>query len=321
MKTLVALASLLILVSSAGAAKLTSGSAPSFTAARDYDTAKAGESVAIGDLNGDGKPDVVSAHGTEFPVEPLKLRAVSVLLNRGGGRLGPSHVYPTGKAGDEQGAWSVAIGDLTGDGKADLATANPGGRSVSVLVGRGGGDFELPVNYSINREPWDIAITDLDGDGKPDIATANPNTVSVLLNRGDGTFGDKVEYPTGRRTWAFVVGDLNADGKPDLATANNTQSTVSVHINRGDGSFEPKVVYSTGPGPRAIAIGDLNGDRQPDLVTANGTSNPGGDEEWVDSISVLLNTGDGTLRPRRTYRRKTPASRTPSYTSRSGSAT
>ena len=106
-------------------------------AAREYDTAKGGESVAIGDLNGDGKPDVVSAHGTDFPTKHRKLRAVSVLLNRGGGRLGPSKVYPTGKTGDELGAWSVAIGDLTGDGKPDLATANPGARSVSLLVGRG----------------------------------------------------------------------------------------------------------------------------------------------------------------------------------------
>jgi len=301
-KKVVCLVSLLVLVSSAGAAELTSGSAPSFKAPREYDTAKAGQSVAIGDLNGDGKLDVVSAHGTDFPVDLRKLRAVSVLLNRGGGRLGPSHTYPTGKAGDDQGAWSVAIGDLTGDGKADLATANPGGRSVSVLVNRGGGVFDAPVNYSIDREPWDVAIADFDGDGKPDIATANPTTVSVLLNRGDGTFGDKVDYPTGGSTWAFVVGDLNADGKPDLATANYTASTVSVHINRGDGTFKPKVEYPTGPGPRGIAIGDLNGDRKLDLVTANGSSNPGGDTDWVDSVSLLLNKGDGTLRPKRDYR-------------------
>jgi hypothetical protein len=299
-KKVVGLVSLLVLVGSAGAAELTSGSAPSFTAPRDYDTAKAGQSVAIGDLNGDGKLDVVSAHGTDFPVDLRKLRAVSVLLNRGGGRLGPSHTYPTGKDGDEQGAWSVAIGDLTGDGKADLATANPGGRSVSVLANRGGGVFDAPVNYPIDREPWDVAIADLDGDGRPDIATANPNTVSVLLSRGDGTFGDKVDYPTGRDTGAFVVGDLNADGKPDLATANYTPSTVSVHINRGDGSFEPKVVYRTGPGPIGIAIGDLDGDRKLDLVTANGSS--GRDVVWLDSVSVLRNKGDGSFRPKRDYR-------------------
>ena len=303
MKKVVCLVSLLVLVSSAGAAELRSGSTPSFKTPRDYDTAKAGQSLAIGDLNGDGKLDVVSAHGTDFPVDLRKLRAVSVLLNRGGGRLGPSNTYPTGKAGDEQGAWSVAIGDLTGDSKADLATANLGGRSVSVLVNRGGGVFDAPVNYSIDREPLDVAIADFDGNGKPDIATANPNTVSVLLNRGDGTFGDKVDYPTGGDTWAFVVGDLNADGKPDLATANYTPSTVSVHINRGDGSFEPKVVYPTGPGPRGIAIGDLNGDRKLDLVTANGSSSPDSNSrDWLDTVSVLLNKGGGTFRRVRDYR-------------------
>ena len=293
--------SLLVVCGSAGAAEMKVGSAPSFTAAREYDTAKGGESVAIGDLNGDGKPDVVSAHGTPDEDE---LRAVSVLLNRGGGRLGPSKVYPTGKTGDELGAWSVAIGDLTGDGKPDLATANPGARSVSLLVGRGTGEFEPPVNYPIGRQPWDIAIADIDVDGKPDIATANPNTVSVLFNQGGGTFGDKAEYPTGTSTWAFVVRDLNGDGKPDLATTNNTSSTISVHINRGDRTFAPRVAYPTGPGPHTIATGDLNGDRQPDVVTANGTSSPGGDQDWVDSISVFLSRGDGTFRPARTYRQK-----------------
>jgi hypothetical protein len=301
LKRAVAVAALLVLAGSAGAAEK-GASVPSFTAPRDFDTsAKAAQSVAIGDLNGDGKADLVAAHGADFPVELRSLRAVSVLLNRGDGRFRPSHAYPTGKDGDELGAWSVAIGDLTGDGKPDVATGNPGARSVSVLVNNGRGQFQPPVNYSINREPWDVAIIDLDGDGKLDIATANPNTISVLLNKGDGTFRDNVDFATGRSTWAFAAADLNGDRKPDIATANNNgRSTISVLINRGDGSFQPKVDYRTGPGPRAIAIGDLNGDAKPDVVTANGTSNPGGDGAWIDSVSVLLNDG-GKLRPKRDY--------------------
>jgi FG-GAP-like repeat/PASTA domain len=303
-KRVFALIGLVVLSGSAGAAELTGGSAPSFRAARYFDTsAKAAESVAIGDLNGDGKPDVVAAHGADFPVELKPLRTVSVLLNRGDGRFQPSHAYPTGKSGDELGAWSVPIGDLTSDGNADLATANPGGKSVSVLVNSGRGQFQPPVNYSIDRQPWDVALVDLDGDGKLDIATANPTTITVLLNRGDGTFGGKVDFPTGRSTWAFAVRDLNGDGKPDIATANNNGlSSVSVLINRGDGTFETNVDFPTGAGPRGIAIGDLDGDDQPDVVTANGTSSPGGDEDWIDSVSVLRNKGDGTLRPRRNYR-------------------
>jgi hypothetical protein len=297
------LAGLLVLVGSAGAAG-TSGSVPSFRAPRDFDTAaKAAQSVALGDFNGDGKLDLVAAHGAESPDALRRLRLVSVLLGRGDGRFRPSHAYPTGSAGDEMGAWSIAIGDVTGDRKIDVATGNPGAKSVSVLVNSGRGAFEAPVNYALNREPWDIAIADLDRDGKPDIATANPNTVSILLNKGDGTFGEKVDFPTGGSTWAFAVGDLNGDGAPDIATANNKgASTISVLVNRGDGSFQTKVDYATGPGPRAIAMGDVNRDGKQDVVTANGTKSPGNDDQWLDSVSVHVNRGDGRLRPNRDYR-------------------
>jgi hypothetical protein len=295
-RALLAAAGLLVLVSSVHAASVRPSS-PSFAPAR-YRTTKATESVAIGDLNADGRPDLVAAHGAEGARD---VRAVSVLLNKGHGRFGAARAYPTGRPGDVHGAWSVAIGDLTGDGRADLATANPGGRSVSVLVNRGDGRFQPSVSYAIGREPWDVAIEDLNGDGKPDVVTANPNTVSVLLNRGEGNL-DRLEYPTGRDTWALAVGDLNGDGKPDLATASHTPSTVTVLINRGDGSFRPSLAYRTGPGPTSLAIADMNGDRRLDLVTANGSSSPGGEDDWVDTVSVLPNRGDGTFRRGRDYR-------------------
>ena len=294
----------LLVVGAAGAAG-TSGSAPGFKASREFDTsAKGSNSVALGDLNGDGKLDVVAAHGadSEDPPELRRLRLVSVLLGRGDGRLGPSHEYEIGKAGDQDGAWSIAIGDLTGDGKPDVVTGNLGSKSVSVLVNSGRGTLALPVNYSLGREPWDVAIADLNGDGKLDIATGNPNTVSILLNKGDGTCGDVHEYPAGRGSWAFAVGDLNGDGRSDIATANNSRSTTSVLVNRGDGSFESPVDYGTGPGPSTVTIGDVNGDGRADLVTANGSTDPNGELDWLDTVSVLLGKGDGTLRPARDYR-------------------
>ena len=73
-------------------------------------------------------------------------------------------------------------------------------------------------------------------------------------------------------------------------------------VNRGDGSFGAPVDYRTGPGPSTVAIGDLNGDGRADVVSANGSSDPHGVFEWLDSVSVLLGRGDGTLRPKRDYR-------------------
>ena len=116
----------------------------------------------------------------------------------------------------------------------------------------------------------------------------NPNTVSILLNRGDGTFGDVHEYPAGRGSWAFAVGDLSGDGRPDIATANNSRSTTTVLVNRGDGSFGSPVDYGTGPGPSTVTIGDVSGDGRADLVTANGSTDPNGELDWLDTVSVLL---------------------------------
>jgi hypothetical protein len=80
-----------------------------------------------------------------------------------------------------------------------------------------------------------------------------------------------------------------------------------VLVNRGDGSFGAPVDYGTGPGPSTVTIGDVNGDGTDDVVTANGSSDPNGEfGDWLDSVSVLLGQGDGTLRPKRNYRLRDP---------------
>jgi FG-GAP-like repeat len=306
LKPLIAVAGALLLVGSAYAVSGSTAAAPSFAAPMQYATSVlSAQSVAIGDLDGDGSQDIVASHAYAGDEDPglLKTSAVSVLLNRGAGRFGRAIAYPTGDSGDRRGAWAVAIGDLNGDGHTDLATANPGGKSVSVLSNRGDGSFAPPVNYALGREPWDIAVADLNADGKIDVATANPNTVSVLLNRGDGTLEDPHEYSTGHLSdnQAVAVGDLNGDGRPDLVTVPYRRSVATVLLNRGDG-FEAFEDYPTGPGPLSVAIGDLDGDSKPDLVSVNGTTTPNG--TIFDSVSVLHGRGDGTFAPKRDYSKR-----------------
>jgi hypothetical protein len=236
-----------------------------FQAKVDYRTGRYPQSLAIGDLNGDGKPDLAAANWGALP------GTVSVLLNRGDGSFQAKVDYGTGAA-----PLSIAISDLNGDGKLDVATANGDAHTVSVLLNRGDGSFEAKRDYATGRSPGSVAIGDLNGDDKADLVTANEAaTDSVLLNRGDGTFKAKVDYRTGAEPWSVAIGDLNGDGKRDLVTAiyGFRSGSVSVLLNRGDGSFRTKVGYPTGTGPRSVAIGDLTGDGKPDLTTADFVSN------------------------------------------------
>ena len=271
-----------------GVAVLFAALAPSFAGPRSYATWRSPESVAIGDLNGDGRLDLAVANNGLNDDGKI----VSVLLNKHDGTFRARRDYTTGR-----GPLSVAIGDLNGDRKPDLVTANNYANTVSVLTNRGNGSFKAKRDYATGRGAYFVAIGDLNGDRKPDLAVANAdaNSVSVFINRGHGGFARRHNYATGSAPVSVAIGDLNGDRKPDLAVANNGGDTnaVSVLANRGDGSFKAKRDYATGRGPGSVAIGDLNGDGKPDLATANDAAN---------SVSVLANRGNGSFRAKRDYR-------------------
>jgi hypothetical protein len=266
---------------------LLNGGNASFGSKVDYESGSRPVSVAIGDLNADGKADLVTGNMSTLGRFPSQ--DVAVLFNRGDGTFADRVEYPIGLG---HGELSVAIGDLNGDGRLDVAVADDSHSSVSVLLNSGNGGLQDHVDYAVGFLPLSIAIGDLNGDGKADLATANTfgSSVSVLLNTGDGTFRPKVDYATGPNPPDVAIGDLNGDGKVDLATANgNDANTVSVLIGRGDGSFSAKVDAGVGRGPASIAIVDLNGDHKPDLATANAGAN---------TVTALSNRGDGHVQSR-----------------------
>ncbi len=240
------------------------------------------QSVALGDLKGDGVLDLVVAGG-DF---------VGVLLGNGNGTFQPAVTYSTGGYL----AYSVAVGDVNGDGQADLVVANADSNSIGVLLGNGDGTFQPAVTYySGGGWPDSVVIADVNGDGKPDVVVANNfDSLGVLLNNGDGTFQPVVTYASGGLyPESVAVADVNGDGYLDLVAANSyapsgSGSAVGVLLGNGDGTFQPAVTYSTGSSFAAsIAVGDLNGDGKPDLVVANDAAK--------GSISVLLGNGDGTF--------------------------
>ena len=116
---------------------------------------------------------------------------------------------------------SVAIGDLNGDARPNLAVANFAG-SASVLLNRGGGRFNAKVDYAARPLPRSIAIGDLNGDGKLDLATATPslgNRIRAREPRQRQPLGRHVDYAAGHDPASVAIGDLNGDGRPDLTTA------------------------------------------------------------------------------------------------------
>ena len=143
----------------------------SFIARADLEVGTNPRSVAVGDFNGDGRPDLAVANGNS--------NAVSVLLGNGDGTFQPALSFDAGNHPS-----SVAVGDFNGDGRPDLAVSNFTSKNVSVLLGNGDGTFQSARTFGAGSYPHSVAVGDFNGDGRLDLAAANANSndVSVLLN-------------------------------------------------------------------------------------------------------------------------------------------
>ncbi len=190
--------------------------------------------------------------------------------------------------------YAVAVGDFNGDGIPDIAVANAGGNTVSILLGDSNGTFQAAVSYAVGTNPHSVAVGDFNGDGNLDLAVANEagNTVSILLGKGDGTFQSAVNYTVGTNPYSVAVGDFNGDGILDLAVANEGSNTVSILLGNGNGTFQPAVNYPVGTNPYAVVAGDFNNDGKPDLAVAN---------EGSGTVGILLGNGNGTFNTQVTY--------------------
>jgi len=219
-------------------------------------------SVAIGDFNGDKKPDLA--------VTAYYKNVVRVLLGNGLGNFTllddfPVDIWPT----------SVAVGYFNNDMTLDLAVANYSSNNVSVLLGNGTGGFGIASNFRVGTQPKSIVVGDFNGDMIPDLAVANfnSNNVSVLLGNGTGNFSIASNFPAGSHPTSVAVGDFNDDQNLDLAVTSGGDATGSVVV-------EPKVTVLLGNGAggfssasnalnlpaSSVAVGDFNRDTKLDLA-------------------------------------------------------
>jgi len=258
-----------------------------FQSAVNYPITGEIEALAVADLNGDGKLDLVVPTGG-FSA------GVSVLLGVGDGTFASPVTYTSTLLSPY--STSVAVADFNGDGKVDLALTNSEAPSsaVAILLGNGDGTFQNPpLLYSAGLDPAGVIALDVNGDGKPDLAVvggyATPSfySVTVLINQGNGSFPNFSTYPVPRYPYSAVVGDFNGDGKPDIAVDSpSSPGSVSVLLGNGDGTFQSHLDTAVGGFPIFMAAGDFNADGHLDLVVA-GVPDSG--------FSTLLGNGDGTF--------------------------
>jgi hypothetical protein len=245
-----------------------------------YSSGATGE-LALGDLNGDGRADVVVT-------DPVSGRLV-VLLGSGGGMLVPAPAAPA--VGATKPA-SVLTTDLNADGKVDVVVSDEASRNLWVLLGDGTGALSAGKPYATGgSRRGSLTAGDFNGDAKPDIAVVHlaGGDMSVMLGNGLGALTRSPGSPFstgGTHPGPSAAGDFNGDGNLDVAVGNES-GNVAVMLGDGAGGLVRGGGSPFGLAPAALGAGDFNGDGRLDVAVANTTG----------SVSILLGSGTGSLGP------------------------
>jgi hypothetical protein len=285
--------------------------------------------LAVGDLNNDGNPDMVTAN-TDNTNEN---GTMTVFLGSAAGAFTKTGASPI-SSGGSRASW-VGIADFNKDGNMDVAVVNlgeqgsgaAGGRTIALYKGDGTGNLQPFLSIAIpdaNGVATAGAIADFDGDTWPDLAVsfANvppddvspqvPGSVRVFMNKQDGTlqdFASASEYDSGGPLpISIVAGDFSGDGKVDLVVANagdpdanglyaqfGLGHSIGTMTNGGSGTFGPTIAYTAGfSSAFAVALADLNLDGKLDIAVCD-IGKPGsllGGGAVAGGITIYLGKAD-----------------------------
>jgi hypothetical protein len=308
------------------------------------------EAVAIGDVNGDGRNDVVMT--TSFDVDPDNDYKLFVFLQNASGGLDPPIKYTTSGTYDCR-PRTVAIGDVNHDGRTDVVVGNsgctievflqnasggidPGATHVTTdsyrvkiadfnhdglldIVGIGqsnsslsiwhqaaDGTLNAPVGYQVTHTgDDDLDVGDVNNDGRTDIIVKNggigmvpaPN-IALLTQKPNGTLNDPQYYslsPWKDTIAGVAVGDVNGDGLNDVAVAyegNSPYSQIAVFLQNAEGTLNPALMYGSRNGLEAVEIADVDNDGRADIIVLHGGFN---------TMGIYLQSTEGTLKNEEEY--------------------
>ncbi len=253
-----------------------------FAAAVPYDVAEGATAVELDDVDGDGVVDIVTANSGSV--------AISVLTGNGNGTYQPAKNFRGAHYGSLETTdfASLAMVDLTGDGRRDLALLNSRTAQLAVLIADGRGGFHVSNTYAVSRLEVQslgnfLVAGDFNGDGRIDLAVDDGHAMTILKGDGQGGFAAPLSTATGVGFEVVLVVDVNGDEIPDLVTGDESAGHVDMHLGSGEGAFAWQSRFRVGGPVDRIVSADLNGDRNADLIVASARAGV---------VSLLY--GDGT---------------------------